>query len=129
MQTLIKQATIKEMKECNAILEYALNTSGQGIYFSSAGFTWDDMVVCSIGDASFGNDKVLVKDEFEDGRSQQGYIIALSAPGILNGKESIIHPITWSSTTITRACRSTLMAETFAMTKGTEAGIREAPNN
>jgi len=124
MQTLIKQATIKEMKECNTILEYALNTSGQGIYFSSAGFTWDDMVVCSIGDASFGNDKVLVKDEFEDGRSQQGYIVALSAPSILNDKESIIHPITWSSTTITRACRSTLMAETFAMTKGTEAGTR-----
>ena len=124
MQTMIKQATIKEMKECNKILEYALQTSGQGIYFSSSGFTWDDMVVCSIGDASFGNDKVLVKDEFEDGRSQQGYIVALSSPSILNDKESIIHPITWSSTTITRACRSTLMAETFAMTKGTEAGTR-----
>ena len=50
--------------------------------------------------------------------------IALSAPSILNDKESIIHPITWSSTTITKACRSTLMAETFAMTKGTEAGTR-----
>jgi hypothetical protein len=124
MQTLIKQATIREMKECNKILEYALSTSGQGIYFSSSGFTWDDMVISSIGDASFGNDKVLVKDEYEDGRSQQGYIIALSAPSILNDKETIIHPITWSSTTITRACRSTLMAETFAMTKGTEAGAR-----
>ena len=122
MQTLIKQATLREMRECNKILEYALNTSGQGIYFASAGFTWDEMVVCSIGDASFGNDKVPVKDEYEDGRSQQGYIVALSAPSILNDKECIIDPITWSSTTINRACRSTLMAETFAMTKGTEAG-------
>ena len=66
----------------------------------------------------------IINDDFEDGRSQQGYIVALANPSILNDKESIIHPICWSSTTITRACRSTLMAETFALTKGTEAGTR-----
>ena len=87
------------MRKCNKILDYALNTSGQGIYFASAGFAWDEIVGCSIGDASFGNDKVLVNDEYEDGRSQQGYIVALSAPSILNNRKSIIHPITWSSTT------------------------------
>ena len=124
LQTLVGKCTTKEMKEANTILEYALQTSEQGIYFASSCFAWDDMVVCSIGDASFGNDKVLVHDEYEDGRSQQGYIIALASPSILNDEVSIIHPITWSSTTINRACRSTLMAETFAMTKGTEVGTR-----
>lgn len=38
--------------------------------------------------------------------------------------EATIHPISWSSTHIKRVCRSTLMAETFAMIKGTEAGAR-----
>ena len=39
-------------------------------------------------------------------------------------EEAIIHPISWSSTHIKRVCRATLMAETFAMIKGTEAGTR-----
>jgi hypothetical protein len=121
---MTNKSTTKEMKECNAILEYALNTSDQGIFFSSSGFNWDDMIVCTISDARFGNDKILINDDFEDGRSQQGYIVALANPSILNDKESIIPPICWSSTTITRACRSTLIAETLALTKGTEAGTR-----
>ena len=56
----MKVATAREMRECNKILEDALNTGSQNIYFSSSGFTWDDMVICSIGDAIFGNDKVMV---------------------------------------------------------------------
>ena len=39
-------------------------------------------------------------------------------------EQATIHPISWSSTIIKRVCRSTLMAETFAMIKGTEAGAR-----
>ena len=38
--------------------------------------------------------------------------------------EAVIHPIAWSSTHIKRVCRATLMAEAFAMIKGTEAGTR-----
>ena len=60
----------------------------------------------------------------EPGRSQQGYIVCLAPGDIANLSEAIIHPICWSSTIIKRICRSTLMAETFAMIKGTEAGCR-----
>ena len=60
----------------------------------------------------------------EPGRSQQGYLVCLAPAGILNLDEAIIHPISWSSTHIKRVCRATLMAETFAMIKGTEAGTR-----
>jgi hypothetical protein len=108
---MTNKATTKEMRECNAVLEYALNTSDRGVYFSSSCLTWDEMAICTISDASFGNDKIIINDDFEDGRSQQGYIVALASPSISNDKESIIHPICWSSTTITRACRSTLMAK------------------
>ena len=94
------------------------------LHFKSGAFDWEEMVTCSITDASFGNDQVLVKDEFEGNRSQQGYIIALGQPDIINAKQAVIHPRFWSSTTIRRACRSTLMADTFAMIKGTEAGTR-----
>ena len=60
----------------------------------------------------------------EPGRSQQGYIVCLAPAAMLNLTEAIIHPISWSSTHIKRVCRATLMAETFAMIKGTEAGTR-----
>jgi len=124
LQSLVSKATGKDMRECNTVLEFAQQTSELGIYFSSSGFTWDDMVVGSITDASFASDKVIVKDEFEGGRSQQGYIIALMQPDVINATTAAFHPICWSSTTIRRACRSTLMAETFAMLKGNEAGTK-----
>eukprot|EP00973_Karenia_brevis_P094810 12424288-Karenia_brevis.AAC.1 len=75
------------------------------------------MVTRSVTDASFGKDKVLIKDEFESNRSQQGYIIAFVQPDIINAEQAVIHPICCSSTIIRRACRSTLMAENFAMIK------------
>ena len=112
------------MRECNKVLEYALNTSDEGIYFASSGITWDDAVICTITDASFCNEAVDVHGATERGRSQQGYVVCLAPGGTVVEKEVVIHPISWSSTTIKRVCRSTLMAETFAMIRGTEAGAR-----
>eukprot|EP00973_Karenia_brevis_P001347 183110-Karenia_brevis.AAC.1 len=88
------------MRECNKIAEYAQDTSSDCIYFVPTDCNWEEMVTCSITDASFGNDKVLIKDEFESNRSQQGYIIALGSPDISNAETAVIHPICWSSTTI-----------------------------
>ena len=82
------------------------------------------MVVCTVTDASFCNEAVLVGEEKEGNRSQQGYLLALAPADMMNRSEATIHPISWSSTVIKRICRSTLMAETFAMIKGTEAGCR-----
>ena len=75
-------------------------------------------------DASFCNETIEVDGVPEPGRSQQGYIVCLAPAGIVNLPEATIHPISWGSTHIKRVCRATLMAEAFAMTKGTEAGTR-----
>ena len=74
--------------------------------------------------ASFCNESEDIGTSLEPNRSQQGYICALAPPDFLNADQAVIHPITWSSTLIRRVCRSTLMAETFAMAKGTEQGAR-----
>ena len=81
-------------------------------------------VVCSISDASFCNETVLIDGFPEPGRSQQGYLVCLAPAGVVNLPEAMIHPISWSSTHIKRVCRATLMAETFAMIRGTESGAR-----
>ena len=64
-----------------------------------------------------------MSNETEGSRSQQGYIVVLAPADMMNRSEAVVHPITWSSTVIKRVCRSTLMAETFALTRGTEAGV------
>ena len=78
----------------------------------------------TITDASFCNDSEIVHGEKEDNRSQQGYIVVIAPHDILHAQSAIVHPICWSSTTIKRVCRSTFMAETFAMSRGTEQGAR-----
>ena len=112
------------MRDCNKVLEYAQSHSHEGIHFSSSGPTWDDAVVCTITDASFCNETVTIDGVPEPGRSQQGYIVCLAPAGMVNLLDAVIHPISWSSTHIKRVCRATLMAETFAMIRGTEAGCR-----
>ena len=82
------------------------------------------MIVCTITDASLANEKVVVSNEKESKRSQQGHIIVLAPADMMNRSEAVVHPITWSSTVIKRVCRSTLMAETFALIRGIEAGVK-----
>jgi len=115
---------IKDLRECSKVLEYARETSTQGIHFASNGIVWDEAVVATITDASFCNETVTIDGVPEPGRSQQGYLVCLAPAEVVNMTEAVIHPISWSSTHIKRICRATLMAETFAMIKGTEAGGR-----
>ena len=124
LQSVAGNGCIKDIRECNKVLEFAQQNSDEGIFFSSEGITWDEAVVTTITDASFCNETIEIDGIPEPGRSQQGYIICLAPAGILNMDEAIVHPIAWSSTHIKRVCRATLMAETFAMIKGTEAGAR-----
>ena len=124
LQSVAGNGLVKDMRECNKVFEYAQDNSDEGTYFASEGVSWDDCVVCTITDASFCNETIFIDGFPEPGRSQQGYIVCLAPAGVLNLDQAIIHPISWSSTHIKRVCRATLMAETFAMIKGTEAGTR-----
>ena len=91
---------VKDLRECNKVLDYALETSMQGIFFSSEGLSWDDMVVCTITDASFCNEEVVEDGHRVGGRSQQGYLLCLAPSDIANRTDCTIHPISWSSTVI-----------------------------
>jgi hypothetical protein len=124
LQSVASKGHVKDMRECNKVLEYAQQNANEGIHFASSGLTWDDCVACTVTDASFCNETIEIDGVPEPGRSQQGYLVCLAPADMVNLTEAVIHPIAWSSTHIKRVCRSTLMAETFAMIKGTEAGAR-----
>ena len=71
LQCVAGKGTVKDMRQANKILDDALETSSEGLYFSSEGISWQDAVICTITDASFGNEFEEVNGEMEPGRSQQ----------------------------------------------------------
>ena len=94
LQTVAGKATVKDLRECNKVLEYALSTSEEGIFYASEGIEWDDSVVCCINDASFGNEEIEVSPGvWEDDRSQQGIFICLAPADVVNATVATIHPI------------------------------------
>ena len=72
------KAYVRDMKEVNKVLEFALEGADTGIHFTSSGLTWHNMVVCTSTDASFCNDTIVVNEEKEGNCSQQGYLAVLA---------------------------------------------------
>ena len=104
-------------------MEYATSTSTRGIYFSPD-FCWDDAVVVTICDASFCQEQEQIDGVTQNFESQQACITALALGNALNAEKMLIHPLSWSSTRIRRVCRSTLMAEAYALSNAFEHGLR-----
>ena len=98
LQTAAGKGFVKDLKECNKVLDYALSTSDQGLHFTADGIDWDNIVVCTITDASFCNETIYEDGQKLDGRSQQGFVLCIAPAGIANMTEAPIHPIAWSST-------------------------------
>ena len=52
MQTRTNKARVLDMRECNRMLDHAMSTSEQGIYFASPGITWHGAVRCTVTDVA-----------------------------------------------------------------------------
>ena len=127
LRSVAGNGLIKNMRECNKVLEYAQAHASKGIHFTSSGLDWDETVIGDITDASFCNETINLEGVLETGRSQQGYIVCLAPAGIVNLPVAMIHPVSWSCTHIKRVCRATLMAEAFAMIKEGHGGRNTYP--
>ena len=51
IQSTLDNSCVRDLRECNRIVEYSISTSTRGIYFHR--FYWHDAVVATISDASF----------------------------------------------------------------------------
>ena len=103
---------------------YAISTSTRGICLSPD-FAWDDAVVVAIsGVPGFCQEQEQVDGITENFKSQQACITALARGDALNAEEMLIHHLSWSSTRIRGVCRSTLMAEAYALSNAVQHGLR-----
>ena len=114
---------VKDLRECDRIVEFAISTSTRGIYCSSD-FSWDDAVVVTISDASFCQEQEQVDGITRNFKSQQACITALAPENAMNAERMLMNLLSWSSTRIRRVCRSTLMAEAYALSNAVEHGLR-----
>ena len=78
----------------------------------------------AISDASFCQEQEQVDGITENCKSQQACITALAPGDGLNAEKMLIHPLSWRSTRIRGVCRSTLMAEAYALSNAVLQGLR-----
>ena len=122
IQGTFENACVKDLRECNRIVKCSISTSTRVIYFLH--FSWDDAVVVTISDTSSCQIQDQVDGVTKNFKSQQACVTALAPGNALNPEKMLIHPFSWCSTRIRRICRSTLMAEAYALSNAVEHGLR-----
>lgn len=104
--TRIKDATISDLISANKIVKFIQNTP---TYILIPNLHIESLYIKIFADASFNN--------LPNGGSQGGFIVLLS------DKFNNIAPIAWSSIKLKRVARSTLAAETLALTDGCDTSF------
>ena len=124
LQSACGRATIRDLHYCNEVVKDAQEFSKHGLYFEAGAIRWNDCILCTVSDASWSNESQVVKGKLEPYRSQRARMTLLVDKAFINGDETKFYPIGWSSTTIKRVCRSTMQAESYAMTSSVEEGFK-----
>ena len=104
--TKVKTATTSDIHSVNKVIKFIKTTPS---HITIPPLDLESIQIHLYSDASFNN--------LPDGGSQGGYIIFLCD----KYRNSV--PITWSSTRLKRVTRSTLAAETLALTDGCDAAF------
>ena len=83
-------------------------------------FDWHEGVFVTISDASFAGETLIENGKELPRRSQRGRVSAIVHPSIWDEKtkSAAMYVIGWKSSMIKRVCRSTMAAETMALTSG-----------
>ena len=89
MQSTFEGACVRNLRECNRIVEYAPSTSTRGIFFPPD-FSWDDAVLVTISDASFCQEQDQFYGIIQKFKSLQACITALALGNALNAEKMLI---------------------------------------
>ena len=120
LQTTVKAATVSTLKECNRVIDIAKNSMNEvKLRFIPGILDWQNCGVLTVTDASFSNEPGY--------KSQQGrshfFVNTCDLKDDLSSVFNVM-PISFSSATMKRVCRSTLQAEAYALQSGIESGDR-----
>ena len=113
-----KHVTKRALRDCNKVIKYARDHSKRGLWFKSRKLDWSNMIMLSITDASWSDEKD--PDTGEEHRSLGGRITAFGTPSYVSEDSGYLHVIGFGCTLIHRVCRATLQAETYQLSLGVE---------
>ena len=120
LQTTVKAATVSTLKECNRAIDIAKASMNEvKLRFVPGIIDWANCGILTVTDASFSNEPGY--------KSQQGrshFLVNSSELKDDFASSFQVMPISFSSTTMKRVCRSTLQAEAYALQNGIESGDR-----
>jgi len=108
----------------NKTVADAKEFSNHGIFYKAGALDFNECISRTISDASWSNEKQLVKGKLEPLRSQRARMTVLAHKDFLKGMETQFYPIAWQSTIVKSVCQSTLQAESYGMTAAVEEGAR-----
>ena len=106
LQSACATATLDDLRFANKLLKEDKESSEYGLFFKCGFFTWNKMEMLTITDG------------------QKGRMTLLTGPDSFDKNGMGVHLIGYSSTIIGRVCRSTLQAETYALSDGVEESVR-----
>ena len=92
IQSTLEGACVRDLRECNRIVEHATSTSTRGIYVSPD-CSWNDAVGVTINDSSFCQEQEQIDGVTQNFQSQQACITALALGNALNAGKMLIHPL------------------------------------
>ena len=133
-QTAMSAPTVADILTCNRAVDKAHERKDFVLRFRGGAIDWATAEVVCTTDASHAGEEDIVLNECsgdaateclerESFRSQKGMVVMLSESrekGNGAGKTNV-YPMEWKSQVEKRVCRSTLQAETYALSTGTEA--------
>jgi hypothetical protein len=120
MQSVVCRAKVRDLKDANKVLEYAIRTADRGLTFRADAIDWNTCVMLVISDASHAQET----EGREEHRSQGGRVIALGSPEAIEGGECRLHVLSFTSKILKRVVRSTFQAEAYSLQAGVEEGDR-----
>ena len=106
INTRVKNATVADILSVNKVIKFVKSTPSS---ISIPKLDLKSLSITVFADASFNN--------LPDGGGQGGYII------FLNDKYNSVIPLSWDSTRLRRVARSSLAAETLAMSDACDSAI------
>ena len=124
IQSTFEIACVRDLRDCNKSCRVC-NIYVHAWHLFSPDFSWDDALVVTISVTPVPAKNRSKSTESLRTSNHNRLVSQLWLQVTrLNAVKMLIHPLSWSSTRIRRVCRSTLMAEAYALSKAVEHGLR-----
>ena len=97
LQAVQQRARVEDLLETNKLLDFALRTKEQGMYYPKLGCRFEELVIVSVTDASHAASLEDVGGTVAGNRSQTGRLLVMAPPDFEKTGKGHVHVLQWTS--------------------------------